>query len=119
MKKNRIIESLQTKLEKLKPDQAEQKDTKEKNLLQMLNSKHISKSENDGNIFSIWNKDYTNLHNQMMKDPDGAKFVECVVINGWGNAIQEMISCFLFALQTKRAIIFNINGLGNKLIRII
>jgi hypothetical protein len=35
------------------------------------------------------------------------RYVNCVLINGWGNVFQEAVSCFLFSLFTDRAAIFN------------
>jgi len=56
--------------------------------------------------------DYTQLHNDIIKGREDQRFVTCSIINGWGNAIQEALSCFIFAFVTNRAVIFNTHGLG-------
>jgi hypothetical protein len=40
-----------------------------------------------------------------------SRYAQCILINGWGNVLQEAISCFLFAFATNRAVIFNTGGI--------
>eukprot|EP01116_Phalansterium_solitarium_P019912 TRINITY_DN5728_c0_g3_i1.p1 TRINITY_DN5728_c0_g3~~TRINITY_DN5728_c0_g3_i1.p1 ORF type:complete len:508 (+),score=177.98 TRINITY_DN5728_c0_g3_i1:98-1621(+) len=54
-----------------------------------------------------WLDEYTTLHNDIMQGRKPERYVHCVLINGWGNVLQEAVSCFLFALVTERAAIFN------------
>eukprot|EP01116_Phalansterium_solitarium_P024205 TRINITY_DN879_c0_g2_i1.p1 TRINITY_DN879_c0_g2~~TRINITY_DN879_c0_g2_i1.p1 ORF type:complete len:480 (+),score=146.26 TRINITY_DN879_c0_g2_i1:128-1567(+) len=51
--------------------------------------------------------EYTQLHKDIMAGTLPPRHVNCILINGWGNVIQEAISCFLFGLVSRRAIWLN------------
>jgi len=63
-------------------------------------------------IFRQRLEEYTKLHKKIMNGELPPRFIQCVLINGWGNILQEAVSCFVFALVTKRAVIFNDGPLG-------
>lgn len=56
--------------------------------------------------------DYTILHKKIMAGELPPRYVNCILINGWGNVFQEAVSCFLFSLFTDRAAIFNTGALN-------
>eukprot|EP01116_Phalansterium_solitarium_P016520 TRINITY_DN3850_c0_g3_i1.p1 TRINITY_DN3850_c0_g3~~TRINITY_DN3850_c0_g3_i1.p1 ORF type:complete len:485 (-),score=191.66 TRINITY_DN3850_c0_g3_i1:281-1735(-) len=57
-------------------------------------------------------QEYTQIHKDIMSGVLPPRYVHCPVLNGWGNVIQEAISCFAFALVSKRAIIFDFRPVG-------
>jgi len=50
---------------------------------------------------------YTQLHKDIIAGEKPPRFVQCVLINGWGNVFQEAVSCMIFAMVSHRAVIFN------------
>lgn len=52
---------------------------------------------------------YTTLHKEIMAGIRPPRFIKCVLINGWGNVLQEAVSCFLVALVARRAVLFDVS----------
>ena len=45
---------------------------------------------------------YSQLHKRITSGELPKRYAQCILINGWGNVLQEAISCFLFAFATNR-----------------
>jgi hypothetical protein len=55
---------------------------------------------------------YAQIHADIVAKKRPVRLAECVLINGWGNVLQEAVSCFLWGLATDRAVVFNWRGIS-------
>eukprot|EP01114_Cavostelium_apophysatum_P007545 TRINITY_DN1965_c0_g1_i1.p1 TRINITY_DN1965_c0_g1~~TRINITY_DN1965_c0_g1_i1.p1 ORF type:complete len:472 (-),score=94.78 TRINITY_DN1965_c0_g1_i1:8-1423(-) len=53
--------------------------------------------------------DYAQLHRDIIAGKKDPRFVKCILLNGYGNVLQEAISCFIFALVSNRAVLFDVS----------
>lgn len=73
--------------------------------LHMLESKNNKTSKKELDFRKLLD-DYTIFHNEIMLGKRPPRYMKCVLLNGWGNVLQEAVSCLLFAMASERAVIF-------------